>query len=95
MSAASPSRRLRVLHLIETFGRGGAEVLLAQALPRLQRHVDVRVRALGPPDTLHHEFVQGGIDSVVVCGFSTSGCVRATTLDACQHGFVPIVVRDA
>ena len=26
---------------------------------------------------------------------STSGCVRATALDACQHGFVPIVVREA
>ena len=35
-----------------------------------------------------------GIDTVIICGVSTSGCVRATTLDACQHGFVPIVVRD-
>ncbi|HXV39685.1 MAG TPA: isochorismatase family protein, partial [Steroidobacteraceae bacterium] len=26
---------------------------------------------------------------------STSGCVRATAVDACQHGFVPLVVRDA
>jgi maleamate amidohydrolase len=32
---------------------------------------------------------------VVVVGLTTSGCVRATTLDAMQHGFVPIVVRDA
>jgi maleamate amidohydrolase len=36
-----------------------------------------------------------GIDTVVVCGLSTSGCVRATALDALQHGFVPIVVADA
>ncbi len=35
------------------------------------------------------------VDTVVVCGVSTSGCVRATALDACQHGFVPIVVGDA
>ena len=35
------------------------------------------------------------IDTVVVIGFSTSGCVRATTLDALQHGFRPIVVADA
>lgn len=34
-------------------------------------------------------------DSVVICGLSTSGCVRATALDACQHGFAPTVVRDA
>jgi len=26
---------------------------------------------------------------------STSGCVRATATDALQHGFRPIVVRDA
>jgi maleamate amidohydrolase len=35
------------------------------------------------------------IDTVVVVGFSTSGCVRATALDALQHGFRPIVVADA
>ena len=28
-------------------------------------------------------------------GVSTSGCVRATAVDALQHGFVPAVVRDA
>ena len=36
-----------------------------------------------------------GVDTLLISGVSTSGCVRATTLDACQHGFVPIVVRDA
>ena len=36
-----------------------------------------------------------GVDTLVHTGVSTSGCVRATALDACQHGFVPIVVRDA
>lgn len=36
-----------------------------------------------------------GIDTVVVVGVSTSGCIRATTVDAIQHGFVPLVVADA
>ncbi len=36
-----------------------------------------------------------GCDTVMLAGFSTSGCVRASTLDALQHGFVPYVVRDA
>lgn len=36
-----------------------------------------------------------GVDTLIITGVSTSGCVRATALDACQHGFVPIVVRDA
>lgn len=35
------------------------------------------------------------IDTVVIGGFSTSGCVRASALDALQHGFRPIVVHDA
>lgn len=36
-----------------------------------------------------------GIDTVAITGVSTSGCVRATALDACQSGFVPYVVADA
>ena len=36
-----------------------------------------------------------GIDTLLITGFSTSGCVRATTLDAMQNGFVPYVVREA
>lgn len=35
------------------------------------------------------------IDTVVIIGLSTSGCIRATALDALQNGFVPVVVRDA
>ncbi len=37
----------------------------------------------------------GGIDTVVICGVSTSGCIRATAVDAIQSGFRPIVVREA
>lgn len=36
-----------------------------------------------------------GVDTVLITGFSTSGCVRATTLDALQSGFIPLVVKDA
>lgn len=36
-----------------------------------------------------------GIDTLIVTGLTTSGCVRATALDAMQYGFVPIVVSDA
>ncbi|KAL6248196.1 hypothetical protein RBB50_004451 [Rhinocladiella similis] len=35
------------------------------------------------------------VDTLVLCGVSTSGCVRATTLDAMQHGFRPMVVGSA
>lgn len=36
-----------------------------------------------------------GVDSVVVCGFTTSGCVRATAVDALQANFRLVVVEDA
>ncbi|GIH02351.1 N-carbamoylsarcosine amidase [Rhizocola hellebori] len=35
------------------------------------------------------------IDTLVIGGFSTSGCVRATAVDALQNGFRPMVVREA
>ncbi len=34
-------------------------------------------------------------DTVIVTGASTSGCVRATALDALQHGYRPVVPREA
>jgi len=30
-----------------------------------------------------------------MAGVSTSGCVRASAVDCCQHGFIPVVVREA
>ena len=36
-----------------------------------------------------------GIDTLLLAGFSTSGCVRASALDALQHGFAPFVVSNA
>ena len=36
-----------------------------------------------------------GVDTVLIAGVSTSGCVRASAVDCCQHGFVPVVVREA
>jgi maleamate amidohydrolase len=36
-----------------------------------------------------------GVDTLLIAGMSTSGCVRATAVDCCQHGFIPLVVRDA
>jgi maleamate amidohydrolase len=38
--------------------------------------------------------VSQGIDSVVLCGATTSGCVRATAIDLLQHGFPAIVPRE-
>ncbi len=36
-----------------------------------------------------------GVDTLLICGLTTSGCVRASTVDALQYGYIPIVVREA
>jgi maleamate amidohydrolase len=36
-----------------------------------------------------------GIDTLIITGASTSGCVRATAVDALQYGFRPVVPREA
>jgi len=40
--------------------------------------------------TLHTQ----GIDTIILIGCSTSGCVRATAVDAIQHGFRVVVPRE-
>ena len=35
-----------------------------------------------------------GVDTVIIMGCTTSGCIRASAVDAVQHGFRPIVVRE-
>ena len=45
--------------------------------------------------TLASTLTAMGVDTLLIAGVSTSGCIRATALDACQHGFIPWVVRDA
>lgn len=36
-----------------------------------------------------------GIDTAIITGLTTSGCIRATCVDACSNGFIPIVVEQA
>jgi maleamate amidohydrolase len=42
-------------------------------------------------ETLH----TAGVDTLIITGVSTSGCIRATCVDAISSGFIPIVVGDA
>jgi len=44
---------------------------------------------------LASELVGLGCDTVLIAGVSTSGCIRASALDCCQNGFIPLVVREA
>jgi maleamate amidohydrolase len=38
--------------------------------------------------------VSHGVDTVVLCGTTTSGCIRATAIDLLQHGFPALVPRE-
>ena len=43
---------------------------------------------------LAEELRAHGVDTIVVCGTSTSGCVRATVVDGLSHGFRVVVPRE-
>jgi maleamate amidohydrolase len=45
--------------------------------------------------TLLTYLVARGIDTLLICGVITSGCVRTTAVDAAQLGFRALVVADA
>lgn len=36
-----------------------------------------------------------GIDTLIITGVTTSGCIRATCIDTVSYGFIPLVVREA
>jgi nicotinamidase-related amidase len=77
--------------------RAGSE--LVEIDPRLRRRPEdaliVKKGAsafFGTP--LAPTLVALGADSVIVCGATTSGCVRASCVDAIQHGFPVLVPRE-
>lgn len=45
--------------------------------------------------SLSSTLTAAGVDTVILTGLTTSGCVRATCVDACSYGFRPIVVDQA
>jgi maleamate amidohydrolase len=67
--------------------------------PRLDRREDepivVKKGASGFFGTnLASILVSQGVDTVVLCGATTSGCVRATAIDLLQYGWPALVPRD-
>lgn len=44
---------------------------------------------------LEAELRQRGVDTLLIAGCITSGCIRTTAADAAQLGFRPLVVREA
>ncbi len=75
---------------------GSEEVALDPRLPRTpQDHLIVKKGASAFFGTSLSALLTGlGCDTVVVCGATTSGCVRATAVDAVQSGFSVLVPRE-
>lgn len=68
--------------------------------PRVSPLPDEQIVNKGLPSaffdtSLRRDLQRSGVDTVVVAGFSTSGCVRATAVDALQADFRVLVVQDA
>lgn len=45
--------------------------------------------------TLAEQLHAAGVDTVLLCGATTSGCIRASAVDAVQSNFAVLVVREA
>ena len=68
-----------------------AETLGQELFELVDRAIDYRGSHQGRPAS---SFRQMGVDSLIICGESTSGCVRASTVDAYSYGFHNVVVEE-
>jgi maleamate amidohydrolase len=86
----------KVPALEHLFGGGPMSELMPEVAPGEGELVIIKQYASAFFGTsLASTLVARAVDTVVLVGVSTSGCIRATGVDAVQHGFVPLVVRDA
>jgi len=89
-------RKVPALGVFAADAEGGMGLVAPELTPRAGEVVVTKQYASAFFGTsLAATLTAAGVDTVVVGGFSTSGCVRASATDAVQHGFTPIVVGDA
>ncbi len=63
--------------------------------PRANEHVLVKKYASAFFGTsLASTLTAAGVDTLLIAGCTTSGCVRASAVDGCQHGFRTIVIEE-
>ncbi|WP_136591845.1 isochorismatase family protein [Salinigranum halophilum] len=82
---------------LDTLKAGSTWVDIDERLAREERdHVlDKRQASAFHETELASMLVAWGVDTVVVTGCTTSGCIRATVVDACAHGYRTIVPGEA
>jgi maleamate amidohydrolase len=61
-------------------------------------HYDVVVRKTGPSIFFQTPvvpyFIKAGVDTVIITGCNTSGCIRASTIDSFQYGYRTIIAAE-
>lgn len=76
--------------------RPGAVEFVPEATPSAGEMVIAKPKASGFFDTPLGNYLRRiGVDSVLVAGTTTSGCVRATVVDSFSWGFATFVVEEA
>ncbi len=87
----------RKLPLLEVFDRGSPLAEFGEGLEPLPGETVVSKQYASAffGTALAANLTARGIDTLFIGGVTTSGCVRASAVDAMQHGFIPIVVREA
>ena len=87
-------RKVGALRLL--FGGGPPSEIVPETAPIVGERVITKQYASAFFDTgLADTLRQQHIDTLIIVGVSTSGCIRASAVDAVQHGFVPLVVRQS
>jgi maleamate amidohydrolase len=77
-------------------GDGGSEAFVAGIEPGADEWVCEKARASAFYGTPLESFLRArGVAAVAVCGGTTSGCVRASCVDAFSAGFSVVVAEDA
>jgi nicotinamidase-related amidase len=76
----------------------GSEAVELDARLPFDPSYDTLITKKGPSaffgTSLHALLASQGVDTTIVCGATTSGCVRASVVDSVQHGFQTLVVGD-
>jgi nicotinamidase-related amidase len=69
--------------------------IVAEIAPLESEYVVEKAKAsafFGTP--LSSYFQRNGVDTLLICGTATSGCVRASVIDAFSHGYQVFVVEE-
>jgi maleamate amidohydrolase len=78
----------------------GEKSELVETDPRLERQNSESLLVKKYPSCffgtdLVSRLISQRIDTLIIVGCSTSGCIRATAVDACSHGYNTIIVAEA